>query len=84
MLYVLEGEKEMKKVIGIVFIVFTLLTLSSCKEKEKTRFDELYDENFDTALEVSKISQSDRPYLSSQDTAGSGQASVPSSRSTCP
>lgn len=56
----LEGEKEMKKVIGIVFIVFTLLTLSSCKEKEKTRFDELYDENFDTALEVSKISQSDR------------------------
>lgn len=37
----------MKKVIGIIFIVFTVLALSSCKGKSS--FKQLYYENFETA-----------------------------------
>ena len=43
----------MKKVMGIVFIILTMLTLTSCKGVEKSLFDQLYDDNFETAVEIS-------------------------------
>ena len=58
-IYVIVDRQHMKKVIGIVFIILTMLTLTSCKGVEKSLFDQLYDDNFETAVEISNGSWSD-------------------------